>query len=162
MGQAIIRVAADGSPGSRRAFEWALEEAELRGCGVELVTAYQIRDHRSADAARAHAEKVLHATMDDIVVGNVQSSATVSWHVVSGDPADVLVRDSAHSQMLVLGSHGVTGMIHTALGSVADACARLAECPVVIIPPENKRVPSGELVGAARPGSDPGNREEPS
>ena len=36
----IIKVAADGSPGSRRAYVWALSEAGRRRCAVELVTAF--------------------------------------------------------------------------------------------------------------------------
>lgn len=138
-----IRVAADGSPGSRRAFEWALEEADLRHCAVELVTAYQPGDDGDHAAARARAERILHATLDDIVAGRAELPL-VSWQVVAGEPPDVLVRESAQSQLLVMGSHGVDSMMHSALGSVADTCARMADCPVVIIPPVGRAATAHE------------------
>jgi nucleotide-binding universal stress UspA family protein len=137
MEHGIIRVAADGSAGSRRAFAWALEEAALRRCAVELITVYRYDEGESRDAARESAERALHATMDDLVAGRADLPR-VSWHVVEGEAADVLVRESAQSLLLVMGSHGVEGMIHSALGSVADTCAKMADCPVVIIPPPRR------------------------
>ena len=65
----------------------------------------------------------------------------VSFVVVQGDPADVLVRQSRASALLVMGSHGVAGLMHSALGSVTDTCARMAECPVVIVPARPKGPP---------------------
>lgn len=149
MNLGIIHVAADGSAGSRRAFKWALHEAGLRRCAVELVTAYQRVESESPDVARASAERSLHATMDDIVVGSADLPS-ISWRVVEGEPADALVRESARSELLVMGSHGVQGLIHSTLGSVADTCARMADCPVVIIPP-TRRAEAGrdEVVTAA-------------
>jgi nucleotide-binding universal stress UspA family protein len=145
MRDAIIRVAADGSAGSRRALEWALDEAGLRGCAVELVSVYD----PARDGGRAAAESAVHATMDDIVAGRGELP-TVSWHVVAGEPADVLTRESAHSELLVMGSHGVTGLRHSALGSVADLCARTAECPVVILPTLSHSPHVGQDLGAPR------------
>lgn len=133
MNEAIIRVAADGSPGSRRALDWALAEAAVRGCAVELVSAYPPGPPETREDRRAAAEAAIHATMDPVVSGS-RPSAPVSWHVVEGPPADVLIRESEHSSLLVMGSHGVTGLVHSALGSVSDLCARMAACPVVIIP----------------------------
>jgi nucleotide-binding universal stress UspA family protein len=133
MTNGVIRVAADGSAGSRRALEWALHEAELRDCGVEVVTAYQPRRGEDAQRSRAAAEEKIHATVDDVVAGRVDIPL-VSWHVVEGDPVDVLVRESAHSELLVMGSHDVRGLLHAASASPDDLVSRLAACPVVIVP----------------------------
>jgi nucleotide-binding universal stress UspA family protein len=62
------------------------------------------------------------------------AGVSVSYRVVQGDPADVLVRESRTIELLVMGSHGVEGLMHSALGSVTDTCARMAECPVVVVP----------------------------
>jgi nucleotide-binding universal stress UspA family protein len=133
-GRRVIHVAVDGSPGSHRAVEWALGEADVRHCTVELVTAYQSDASGSADAAHSRAEQTLSATVGSVVAGH-EAAHQVSWHAVLGDPVDVLVRASAHSALLVMGSHRTDGLLHSALGSVADSCARMADCPVVIIPP---------------------------
>jgi nucleotide-binding universal stress UspA family protein len=131
----VIKVAADGSPGSRRALNWALGEAERRGCAVELVTAFSgtsgTSEEPDVDAAKSAAEELIQATLQDI---EAPASVPISFHVVQGEPGDVLVRESASSDLLVMGSHGLGSIRHSALGSVTDTCARMAECPVVIVP----------------------------
>ena len=89
----------------------------------------------AADAELA-AEALAQATMRGI---EGPAGVPVSYHVVRGEPADVLVRESRASELLVMGSHGVQGLLHSALGSVADTCARMAECPVVIVPTHRAR-----------------------
>jgi nucleotide-binding universal stress UspA family protein len=141
--RAIIRVAADGSPGSRRAFEWAMDEARLRGCGVELVAAYQVGTDATHDQARQRAERAVHDTMDEALAADPRPPA-ITWLVVEGEPADVLVHESAQSQLLVMGSHDVSGMVHSGQPSVTDLCARMADCPVVIVPPARTNGLAGE------------------
>jgi nucleotide-binding universal stress UspA family protein len=46
----------------------------------------------------------------------------------------VLVHASRGAQLLVVGSHDVTGLRHAGQESVSEACARLAECPCVVVP----------------------------
>lgn len=143
-GNKIIKVAADGSPGSRRAYEWALSEAGRRGSAVELVTAFA----GASENVESAAEALIQATMRGI---EGPAGVPVSYHVVQGEPADVLVRESRASDLLVMGSHGVQGMLHSALGSVADTCARMAECPVVIVPAHRAGAATDALVA---PGAD--------
>jgi nucleotide-binding universal stress UspA family protein len=141
--RAIICVAADGSPGSRRAFEWAMDEARLRGCGVELVAAYQMETNATHDEARQRAERAVHDTMDEALAADPRPPA-ITWLVVEGEPADVLLHGSAQSQLLVMGSHDVSGMVHSGQPSVTDLCARMADCPVVIVPPVRTNDLAGE------------------
>ncbi len=152
----IIRVAADGSPGSRRALMWAVAEAARRHCGVEVVTAYRRMPGQSAGAARAAAEAIVRSTLevqhlDPARRADQPDLPTLSWHAVEGDPIDVLVRESEQSMLLVMGSHSIDGLRHAVLGSVADACARMAACPVVIVPPDRRASHAGheELAEAA-------------
>lgn len=50
-------------------------------------------------------------------------------------PAQVIVdfANKQHMDMIVLGTHGRTGMGHLLLGSVAEAVLRHASCPVITI-----------------------------
>lgn len=59
----------------------------------------------------------------------------VTVRVEKGEAFDVLLNNAKDSALLVLGREGTSGVIHNALGSVGDSCARLASCPVVIVPP---------------------------
>ena len=143
----IITVAADGSAGSRRALVWALQEANHHHCSVELVCAYTPTETESGGQARERAAETIHATMDDLTEGHAVRSA-VSWKAVEGAPAEVLLRESERSRLLVMGSHGVSGLRHSALGSVTDLCARMAGCPVVVVPSHAATVPLSDELSA--------------
>jgi nucleotide-binding universal stress UspA family protein len=56
----------------------------------------------------------------------------VTAEVLVGDPATVLIRESAHSDLLVLGHRGRGGLSGLLLGSVAIKVAAHAICPVII------------------------------
>ncbi|MFM9025500.1 MAG: universal stress protein [Planctomycetaceae bacterium] len=51
-----------------------------------------------------------------------------------GDPAGEIVRIATdeRAEMIVLGTHGRTGMVRLLMGSVAEAVVRRAPCPVLV------------------------------
>lgn len=53
--------------------------------------------------------------------------------LITGDPAHAIVRlaKDEHVDMIVLGTHGRTGLSRMLMGSVAEAIVRRAECPVL-------------------------------
>jgi len=55
--------------------------------------------------------------------------------IASGAPADAIVRLARERQvdLIVMGTHGRTGLSHVLLGSVAEKVLREAPCPVLII-----------------------------
>ena len=63
-----------------------------------------------------------------------------------GDPAGEVLRIAADEQaeMIVLGTHGRTGMLRILMGSVAEAIVRRAPCPVLVY-----RESAEKLAGAA-------------
>ena len=63
---------------------------------------------------------------------------TVSAHVVEGLALDREIVDFAernHADLIVMGTHGRTGVAHAFLGSVAERTLRRAPCPVLTVPP---------------------------
>jgi nucleotide-binding universal stress UspA family protein len=123
----VIVVGVDGSDGGRRALSFALREARLRHCAVEAV-----RIARTADDV-APSDYELWA---DIVAMRQQmpDAPGVTLRVFVGDPAEILIERSQTAALLVVGSHGTSSLIHSAMGSVSNACAQLAHCPVVVLP----------------------------
>jgi nucleotide-binding universal stress UspA family protein len=129
----------DGSEGSLRALRWAVDEGRRRRCAVEAVTAWPPRgtdadltDAQATDVRRWADETQRHLV--DTVLRDGRDNPPLSCDVVKGDAVEVLVRTSQRAQLLVVGSHGTASLRHAALGSVSEACAMRAACPVVVLP----------------------------
>lgn len=141
-----IVVGVDGSPGARRALEWALEEAPLRAATVVAVHAWQLPYVVSTplgvvsvpvdDDATAEAEAELAAVIDEVAA--THPSTPVERQVVFGSPAAALIEAGADAALIVVGSRGRGGFAGLLLGSVSHQLAHHAPCPVVIVrtPPD--------------------------
>lgn len=57
-------------------------------------------------------------------------------HVVAGAPADAICETARAigADLIVMGTHGRTGLAHLFLGSVAERTVRRAPCPVLAVP----------------------------
>jgi nucleotide-binding universal stress UspA family protein len=60
--------------------------------------------------------------------------------VVPGEPAAEIVAlaEREHADLIVLGTHGRSGLAHVLLGSVAERVLRRARCPVLAVPHERR------------------------
>ena len=60
-----------------------------------------------------------------------------SWgaEIAVGSPAETIVRiaEEQGADLIVMGTHGRTGLPHALLGSVAEKVVRLAPCPVLTV-----------------------------
>ena len=139
MSNPLIIVGVDGSEGSRRALRWGLAEARLRGHALEVITAWPSRDlvakaqlldaNETQQVAAATQQRVIDEELSDF-----PNPPSVSYQVVHGDPVEALLTASSSAELLVVGSHNTSTISHVMLGSVSEACARMAECPVVVLP----------------------------
>lgn len=77
--------------------------------------------------------EVARTQMQDLVRGQFQGSWEVA--VATGHPADAIVREARERgvDLIVMGTHGRTGLQHVLLGSVAEKVVRTAPCPVLTI-----------------------------
>jgi nucleotide-binding universal stress UspA family protein len=81
-------------------------------------------------APEADAQAVIQTTIDAAFEDELPEMST---SVRKGTPAHVLIEESEHAEMLVLGSRGHGGFAGLLLGSVSSACAEHAHCPVLIV-----------------------------
>ncbi|GAA1331570.1 universal stress protein [Saccharothrix algeriensis] len=143
-----IVVGVDGSPASRAALRWAVEEAGFRGCAVDAVLAWHV-DYgmvigpvsatMAASVDRGEVEAGNRSALDELLAG---TGAGVRAVLAEGDARDVLVRASRNAQMLVVGSRGAGPIRAAVLGSVSSYCVHHAHCPVVVV-----REPRAEHAG---------------
>ena len=135
-----IVVGVDGSEGSQRALEWAVEEARLRHAAVEAVYAWHqvgvapTTIFGEADHFAARARELL----DGAVAGVDTTGVEVDCCVRTGSPAPALLHESKGAALLVVGARGRGGFAGLLLGSVGQEIAHHARCPVVIIPTESE------------------------
>jgi len=59
----------------------------------------------------------------------------VSWKVLRGAPTEEILRcaKAENFDVIVMGTHGRTGLKHLLLGSVAERVIRGAPCPVLVV-----------------------------
>ncbi|NLG21068.1 MAG: universal stress protein [Actinomycetales bacterium] len=126
----VIVVGLDGSERSHDALRFALEEARLRDATVEVITTW--REDSQGDT-REQAEEI-QAQVRAQVPTDGEGAPPVDFQVVHGRPQEVLVNASDRAALLVIGAHGVQSIRRAALGSISEYVARLANCPVVVIP----------------------------
>lgn len=87
------------------------------------------------DGRIAHAEKSLRERLTDAKYAGIDLRAVIGE---AGD-AIIEVADEVNADLIVMSSHGRTGLGRVLLGSVADRVVRLAECPVLVVKPTQKR-----------------------
>ncbi|MBV9383634.1 MAG: universal stress protein [Streptosporangiaceae bacterium] len=138
-----IIVGIDGSGYSRRALEWAMNEAAIRHMPLTVLTVHQVvvgylgsavaypEDHalteKSQQAAQEATDKALAALDGD-------RPGPVTVKAVSGTPAEEILSAAKDADMIVVGSRGAGGFARLLMGSVSSQVAHHAHCPVVIIP----------------------------
>ena len=132
-----IVVGVDGSASSKAALAWAIGQAQLTGAVVEAVTAWEFPNSYgypapilNVDFAELATETVTHA-IAEVTAG--ADTAEVWYRVVEGNPARVLLDESADADLLVVGSRGHGGFVEALLGSTGQHCVHHATCPVVVI-----------------------------
>lgn len=149
---ATIVVGTDGSPSARRAVDWALGEARLRGAKVRLVHAWMLPlidaipepwaigmpPLGPGDEERVH-EKIEGAArvlLDNAVekAQEEEPALSIEGELVEARPAHALLQSARGADLLVVGSRGGGGFAGLHLGSVSSQCVHHAECPVVVVP----------------------------
>jgi nucleotide-binding universal stress UspA family protein len=83
------------------------------------------------DAQRKWSEEALEARAAQLR----QSGIKTNWRVQTGAPYEEIVRtaEEEHAAMIVMGTHGRSGLNRALLGSVAERVIRLAPCPVLTV-----------------------------
>jgi nucleotide-binding universal stress UspA family protein len=138
-----IVVGVDSSDGAKRALEWAVGEARLRGATVEAVHVWQLPYFLSTPLGdvpldRGDLQDSAQSELDGVVEAIDASglSEPVTRTVAAGNPAGVLIDIAGGADLLVVGARGHGGFSGLLLGSVSHQVANHAPCPVVIVPHE--------------------------
>lgn len=133
-------VAVDFSKHSRKAFDAAVRLAGDLGAKLVLVHAFPpvpkagVRD--PIGQARAEIDAVEWRDLCEQWAADARKAVDVETVGREGKPADVVAQVVVEQKasLVVVGSHGRTGVKRAVLGSVADAIVRSSKVPVVVVP----------------------------
>ena len=85
--------------------------------------------------------KQLKTKLLDCIPEEIRDDMNVEALVVQGIPFVEIIRTARENDidMIVIGSHGRTGIAHMMLGSVSEKVVRKAPCPVLTVKPSNHK-----------------------
>jgi universal stress protein A len=134
-----ILVPTDFSPPSEQAFDYARSLAHQLGASLHLLHVVNrplLAEGLAAEAAIADG-MAMGSTMVEDAKARLHKLApeAASADVVFGYAARSIVEHASRLgvDLVVMGSHGRTGIAHVLLGSVAEATVRTAPCPVLTV-----------------------------
>jgi universal stress protein A len=127
----------DFSDSSRSALRYAITQAQALNAGLLLVHVQEMPTvvdegmlHMGIDLEdRAVVEQRLHSLVPNEFAGPCE------FRVLTGNPAREIVRlaEQEAVDLIVLGTHGRTGLARVLMGSVAEQVVRNAKSPVLVV-----------------------------
>lgn len=137
IGWSSIVVATDGSIYSRAAAEKAIDFAKSYGGRLGVVSIVDVPPEFYAEAPNAHDAMVGKAKMyANEVRAQAEAAGVKSESFVGEGDAYRLITEVASKEkadIIVMGSHGRTGLKRLLMGSVAEKVIGHASCPVLIV-----------------------------
>src|ERR1043165_9663736 len=144
-----ILVPVDYSDGSTRALEATAGLARTSGAMLEVVHVWdrplyvsEALTVRHADGTtrslvemiRENAESEMRAFLS---AANLPSDLRYERRLIGGEPVSKILEEleTGRHDLVVIGTHGRTGLRHFLLGSVAEKVVRLSNVPVLSVPP---------------------------
>jgi nucleotide-binding universal stress UspA family protein len=134
-----ILVPTDGSEGTRGAVAHAIDIANAYGASLHAL--YVVDEDVGVDSAVVGTLDALEdageRAIDDVVQqAEAAGIGTVEGTVASGTPHRAVLdyADEHDVDLVVMGTHGRTGLDRYLLGSVTEKVVRLSEVPVLTVP----------------------------
>jgi nucleotide-binding universal stress UspA family protein len=135
-----IVVAVDLSPVSESLVRFAAEMASKMSGDLVVVHAYGPDDAATAqEEAGLFLDRYIEHLRGEVnylltKAGAARSRARID--ITEGNPIDVVLTAALrdHADLIVMGTHGRTGLSRLLVGSVAEGVLRRAPCPVAVVP----------------------------
>lgn len=133
-----VLLATDGSPASESASEQAIDlatQVEARLLVVSVLGGSSRPSEAQPEVSAADSRASLTSTAQGIVARARAAGVDASFLVWEGEPGDAIVAaaDAESADIIVVGSHGRSGVSRVFMGSVSDFVVRHAHCPVMVV-----------------------------
>jgi len=132
-------VAIDGSKCSEHAVDQAISLGGMCNSTIYLLSVVDIQAEHMSDAPylvdklTQQAKSYLEQAQQKVEKANISCEAIIH---TGSKPHEFIVKEAKdrNVDLIVLGTHGRTGVKHFLLGSVAQKVVGFAPCPIMIIP----------------------------
>ena len=127
-----ILITTDFSDYSAAALDYAISLADTASAELYLLHVVE-NSRKQSTTLEDHARK----NMRKFVYENVNEFTCISQVVLSGDPWKEIVRyaQQQHIDVVVIATHGRTGLAHAMMGSIAEQVIRHSTIPVLAVKP---------------------------
>lgn len=134
-----ILVPTDGSQGAKAALEHGIEIASKWDSTLHTLYVVDARLTRSGPLLETLRDEGRKAVRDVEVTGT-QAGLTVVTEIVEGNPhEEILDYVTEHSiDMVIMGTHGRTGLDRVVMGSVTERVVRRSPVPVLTVRPQTQ------------------------
>jgi universal stress protein A len=148
MGIRQIMIPIDYSENSKAALTYGAELALGFGASLDIVHVWD-RPTYLTDAVMVQRPGEGHKPIGELIRENAQHDMTeflsqlslpatlsISSRLIAGEPASALLAElkKGEHDLVVLSTHGRTGLAHLLLGSIAERLVRLSPVPVLTVP----------------------------
>jgi nucleotide-binding universal stress UspA family protein len=144
-----ILVATDFSDCAREALDYALSFAERVGAEVDIVhvferpvyfdvgVAHSLQLRHNVDQWIGEMRQEANRQLDALAQGIRSRMPNVRATMREGSTVEEILKaaQGASADLIIIGTHGRTGLPHVLLGSVAERVVRGAGCPVLTVRP---------------------------
>ncbi len=137
-----ILVPTDFSPSSQVAFDQALELAKLQGVRLHVLHGYWVYVSLAAPDVRLLPESFMDelkesakVKLEELEKRAQQAGVACTTHLSPLPPETAILEmaESIPADLIVMGTHGHTGLKHALIGSVAERIVRLSHCAVMTV-----------------------------
>ena len=138
----LILCPVDFAKPSQRALETALDLAQRLKVAVRVMHVFQLSATALPEVATDDLKGIedvlesrLQEKLDSLVKGIAKPGVEISAGIAEGVPYVEIVRGAKalHADLIVIGTHGRTGLAHMMLGSVAERVVRTSDVPVLTV-----------------------------
>ncbi len=146
----------DFSPGSRRAMRVAIRLANEAGAELVLAHAWHVPpvafagEHVFAPGVMEELERSARTALDEAArEATAHGAERLTTKLLGGMPRHEIVKLLDHDpafDLVVMGTHGRTGLARILLGSVAESTVRHAPCSVLAIRPDGEPRPLARVL----------------
>ena len=139
----------DFSDASRAAMEVAADLARRFGAELVLLHAYPIPGYTFPDGSVVASPKMMQDLADQAKkhleewraeAEKLVGAPRVAADTAVGEPAAEILAAAKRrgAELVVMGTHGRTGLEHALMGSIAERVVRRAHCPVLTVRPDGR------------------------